>query len=162
MRAPLLLAALLAGASAMPAAAQQQPAPAAQPGEGAEDAKLKNLFHASDEASLKRQPLMALFRGDMRYADQLGEYYTDAFIAAEKAANAADLAALRTIDRAKLTTVNQIAYDVFEADQLRTQKGFDDKILAVSKYLPIDHFTGFQAFYPSFASGEGAAPFGQA
>ncbi|MFL9841341.1 DUF885 domain-containing protein [Sphingomonas sp. ST-64] len=159
MRVPLLLAVLLAGMSAMPAVAQQQPAPAALPGEGAEDAKLKALFHASDEASLKRNPLMALFRGDLRYADRLGSYYTDAYLAAEKAAAEADLAALRKIDRTKLTPVNKIAYDVFEADQLRGLKGFRPEILSVSKYLPIDHFTGFQSFYPDFASGQGAAPF---
>ncbi|RYD30163.1 MAG: DUF885 domain-containing protein, partial [Sphingomonadales bacterium] len=147
MRVPLLLAALFAGVSAMPAAAQQQPAPAALPGEGAEDARLKALFHASDEASLKRNPLNALFRGDLRYADQLGNYYTDAYLTAELAASDADLAALRKIDRAKLTSVNKIAYDVFEADQLRAQKGFRPEILSVSKYLPMDHFTGFQAFY---------------
>lgn len=157
--APLILASLLAGASTPLIAAQQQPAPVAQPGEGAEDAKLKALFHASDEASLKRNPIMALFRGDQRYADQLGTYYTDAYLAAEKAASEADLAALRKVDRAKLTSVNQIAYDVFEADQLRALKGYRPEILAVSKYLPMDHFTGFQAFYPDFASGQGAAPF---
>ncbi len=155
----LVLATLLTGVSALPAVAQQQPAPTALPGEGAEDAKLKALFHASDEASLKRNPIMALFRGDQRYADQLGTYYTDAYLAAEKAASEADLAGLRKIDRAKLTKVNQIAYDVFEADQTRTLKGFAPALVAVSKYLPIDHFTGFQAFYPGFASGEGAAPF---
>ncbi|QDX28164.1 DUF885 domain-containing protein [Sphingomonas suaedae] len=157
--APLILASLLAGVSIPALSAQQQPAPAALPGEGAEDAKLKALFHASDEASLKRNPIMALFRGDQRYADQLGTYYTDAYIAAEKAANEADLAALRKIDRAKLTPVNKIAYDVFEADQLRALKGYRPEILAVSKYLPMDHFTGFQSFYPDFASGQGAAPF---
>jgi uncharacterized protein (DUF885 family) len=157
--ATLLFTALLAGVAATPVLAQQQPAPAALPGEGAEDARLKALFHASDEASLKRNPLMALFRGDLRYADQLGSYYTDAYVAAEKAAVEADLAALRTIDRARLTTVNKIAYDVFAADQQRALKGFAPAIQGVSKYLPIDHFTGFQSFYPDFASGQGAAPF---
>jgi uncharacterized protein (DUF885 family) len=157
--ASLIFVALLAGTAATAAPAQQVPAPAAQPGESAEDAKLRKLFHDSDEAMLKRQPLQAIFRGDLRYADRLGTYYTDAFTAAEKAAAEADLAALKRIDRAKLNPVNKIAYDVFKADQERSLKGFRPAILGVTKYLPIDHFNGFQTFYPDFASGQGAAPF---
>lgn len=154
--APLMLAGVAAPALAAPPQSAAAPAPAAQ---GAEDRKLLALFAASDEASLKRNPLMALFRGDQRYADRLGDYYTDAYLAAEKAAATADLAALHRIDRTRLNPVNKIAYDVFEADQRRALKGFAPSVVAVSKYLPIDHFTGFQTFYPDFASGQGAAPF---
>lgn len=148
------LALLLAGTAA--AQPGQAPAVATQ---SAEDARLRKLFADSDEAMLKRQPIMAIFRGDLRYADRLGDYYTDAFIAAERAAVVGDLAAIKRIDRAKLSPVNKIAYDVFRADQERALKGFAPAIIAVSKFLPIDHFTGFQAFYPGFASGQGAAPF---
>ena len=61
--------------------------------------RLFKLFKDSDEANLKRNPLNALFRGDMRYADQLGDDITDEYYAAERAAGEAELAALRTIDR---------------------------------------------------------------
>ena len=65
-------------------------------------ARLFELFKASDEASLQRNPIGALFRGDLRYADRLGDYITDEYFAAEKAAGEADLAALRAIDRDSL------------------------------------------------------------
>ncbi|MBX3594165.1 DUF885 family protein [Sphingomonas sp.] len=160
MRLPRpIVAGLLACAAAAPVFALQSAGRPAQTAPQAEDAKLKALFHASDEASLKRNPVTAIFRGDLRYADRLGDYYTDAYMAAEKAAAQADLAALRKIDRGRLSAVDKIAYDVFEADQQRALKGFDPKVQAVVKYLPIDHFTGFQSFYPDFASGQGAAPF---
>lgn len=48
--ARLMLAGLLAGSALLSAPALAQQAPAAQPGEGVEDARLKALFHASDEA----------------------------------------------------------------------------------------------------------------
>ena len=35
------------------------------------------LFKASDEASLRLNPLDALFRGDMRYADRFGDLISD-------------------------------------------------------------------------------------
>ena len=57
--------------------------------------RLFDLFKASDEASLKRNPLNALFRGDLRYADRLGDGISDEYYAAERAAAEADLAALQ-------------------------------------------------------------------
>ena len=38
-----------------------------------ESQRLAALFAADDEASLKRNPLNAMFRGDMRYADRFGD-----------------------------------------------------------------------------------------
>ena len=95
-----LLSTTIAAASAT---AQALPPPVAQPGDSADDARLKRLFYDSDEASLKRNPIMAIFRGDLRYADRLGDYLTDAYLAAERAAIEDNLAALKTIDRNRLT-----------------------------------------------------------
>ena len=74
---------------------------------------LHALFKQSDEDNLRRNPLNALFRGDMRYADQLGDMISDAYFDAERAAGERDLAALRRIDRAALSPTDQLAYDVF-------------------------------------------------
>ena len=57
------------------------------------------VFKASDEASLKLNPLSALFRGDMRYADRFGDMISDEYFAATRAAGQNDLAALAAIDR---------------------------------------------------------------
>ncbi len=163
MSIKLLFAAFLAttattiGATA--AVGQALPPPTAQPGDSAEDGKLKAVFYASDEASLKRNPVSAIFRGDLRYADHLGNYLTDAYLEAERAAAEADLVALGRIDRAKLSPVDQIAYDVFDTNTRITLRGYAPDLLKIQRDLPMDHFSGFQTFYPDFASGQGAAPF---
>ena len=154
LRARLLLAAALMLPFA-PAVAKPAPPAAAQ----APDARLKALFAESDEASLKRNPINAIFRGDLRYADRLGDYVSDAYFAAERAANESDLARLKAIDRAALTPTDQIAYDVFEWQAKNNLKGLTPEILALTAVRPIDHFFGFHTFYPGFASGSGAAPF---
>ncbi len=158
------LASLLLASVAIPVAAQapgaattSEAAPAA--GEAAADARLRALFHDSDEGSLRRNPVQALFRGDMRYADQLGDFFSDAHIAAEREAARGDLAALATIDRAKLTPVDRIAYDVFRQQTELNLRGFAPDLVALSIVRPLDHFYGIHTFYPDLASGQGAAPF---
>ena len=86
----LSLAAILLATSAVAAHA-------ADPGP---DARLKALFADTDEANLKRNPLNALYRGDLRYADQIGDPYSDAHFAAEKAADQDALKRLAAIPRA--------------------------------------------------------------
>jgi len=127
--------------------------------ESAEDKKLLQLFHDSDEGSLQRNPINAMFRGDMRYADHLGNFLTDAYFDGERKASEADLAALAKIDRAKLNPTDQIAFDVFKWQTELNLKGLRPDLLVLSAVRPIDHFSGFHTFYPGFASGQGAAPF---
>ena len=121
--------------------------------------KLFALFADADERSLKLNPVGALFRGDMRYADRLGDYLTDEHLAASKADNAVNLAKLAEIDRSKLSPTDQLAYDVFAYNQQREQEGYAPAILAASEVRPVNHFSGFHTFYPNFASGQSAAPF---
>ncbi|MCL6741887.1 DUF885 domain-containing protein [Sphingomonas sp. RB56-2] len=158
-----LFLAISAAAIALPApltAAQAalQPATAQQTAETAHD-RLFRLFKESDEASLKRNPLSALFRGDLRYADRLGDNITDQYFDGERAASEADLAALHAINRADLDATDQIAYDVFEFSTKDTLRGLQPDLLALTVVRPLNHFFGFHTFYPTFASGKGAAPF---
>jgi uncharacterized protein (DUF885 family) len=154
--AALLSTSLLAG----PVLAQTQPAaaPATAAAQSAHD-RLFQLFKQSDEDNLRRNPISGLFRGDLRYADQFGDYITDEYFAKEKAATLAELAALRAIPRAELNATDQLAYDVFEYGQVQSLEGYEPRYFDVSIVRPINHFSGFHTFYPTFASGKGAAPF---
>ncbi len=153
-------------AQALPPATAQAPeatAPAQAPArteaqQAAHDA-LWQVFGDSDEASLRRNPLSALFRGDLRYADQLGDNITDAYFAGERSAAEADLAALVRIERASLDATDRLAYDVFGYTQTEALRGLQPEILALTAVRPLNHFFGFHTFYPNFASGQGGAPF---
>lgn len=156
----LLLAATSLAAVSAPLAAQTGTAPPAAPAAAeSEGARLARLFHESDEANLKRNPVGAIFRGDLRYADRLGDFISDDYFKAERAASEADLAALHRIDRSKLSETDRIAYDVFEWQTKDALKNLEPRMLALGVVRPINHFSGFHTFYPAFASGEGAAPF---
>lgn len=150
--AALLLASVVPATLSTPVAAQNAARPDAA-------AQLKALFAESDEASLKRNPITAMFRGDMRYADQLGDYVTDAYFAAELKAARDDLARLAKIDRSALNATDQIAYDTFKWQQEEAVRGNGDPIVSLVRVRPLNHFFGFHTFYPTFSSGKGGAPF---
>ena len=151
----LLLAATLLTAVAVPAAAQNSAAPA----QNEAGARLRALFHESDEANLRRNPISALFRGDFRYADQLGDYMSDAYYAAERTAAEQELAALHRIDRNQLNETDRLAYDVFEYQRREDLADVQSEMLALTAVRPLNHFAGFHTFYPVLASGRSAAPF---
>jgi uncharacterized protein (DUF885 family) len=154
----ILSASILALALPSAALAETAPPATAAPQASAHD-QLFQLFQDSDEASLKRNPLNALFRGDLRYADHFGDYISDEYYAGERTAAEHDLAALHAIPRDQLNQTDQLAYDVFEYTTKDTLRGLQPDLLALTEVRPMNHFFGFHTFYPTFASGKGAAPF---
>ncbi|WP_373486651.1 DUF885 family protein [Blastomonas sp.] len=150
---------LASAALAAPMAASPVLAQTTQAAPQSEDDRLAALFAADDEANLVRNPISGLFRGDLRYADRLGDYVSDAYFDGERRAAEGNMAALAKIDRARLTTVNQIAYDIFKRNQQDAIKGLSPEFLPLTAVRPINHFFGFHTFYPNFASGTGSAPF---
>ena len=159
----LLLAATLFSTAPL-AATQVAPAVAPPPGASSPvqteaGARLRQLFHDSDEANLRRNPITALFRGDFRYADRLGDYMSDAYYAAEREAAEQDLAALHRIDRARLNPTDRLAWDVFEYQRREDLADVQPDMLALTAVRPLNHFAGFHTFYPVLASGRSAAPF---
>jgi uncharacterized protein (DUF885 family) len=158
-RTAILAALLSTSLLGAPASAQPAAAPAAAPAVETAHDRLFRLFRQSDEDNLKRNPIFGIFRGDLRYADQFGDYITDDYYAKEKAATVAELAELHKIDRAQLNPTDQIAYDVFEYSNQQGLEGYEPRYFDVSVVRPINHFSGFHTFYPTFASGKGAAPF---
>ena len=157
----LLLSACTATDTPGPAPASAEASvPVASAGSGSEaSTRLHQLFRDSDEASLRRNPLSAIFRGDMRYADQFGDYISDEYFSAERAAAEQDLAALAAIDRAALNPTDQLAYDVFKYQTEDNLADLQPALLALTAVRPLNHFSGVQIFYPVFASGRSAAPF---
>ncbi|NNE68394.1 MAG: DUF885 domain-containing protein, partial [Pyrinomonadaceae bacterium] len=58
-----------------------------------------------------------------------------------------------------LSATDKLAYDVFKKNQEDAIKGFSKELMALTVVRPLNHFSGLHTFYPTFASGKGAAPF---
>ena len=163
-RLPLLaLAAMsLAACATPPTAAPRSAAPASPGSQGEAHDALFALFKASDEATLELNPLDALFRGDLRYADRFGDMISDQYFDASRAALVKDLADLQAIDRSLLSPTDQVAYDTFAFGQKDALARLDPALLSLTVVRPINHFSGLQTYYPTLSSGKGAAPFATA
>ncbi len=156
----LLLSAAVATAMAAPVTAQAQSKTGSVAGQQqSEHEQLFNLFAAANERELALNPISGLFRGDMRRADRLGDYLTDAHTIATRTNTLLNLSELEKIDRTQLSETDKLAYDVFEYNQQQQLKGTSEEIQALTEVRPVNHFSGFHTFYPTFASGKGAAPF---
>jgi uncharacterized protein (DUF885 family) len=151
-----LAAALLAGCatSSPPETAATAEAPRADASQA-----LAALFRDSDEASLRRNPIQATARGDLRYADRLGDFFSDAYYDSDREAARADLAALAAIDRGALGPDERVAYDVFKWQRGIDLKGLEGEIFAATVVRPVDHFNGFHTFFAEINSGQGIAPY---
>ena len=154
----ILSASLLALIAPAVADAQAAPSPPTAAQQAAHD-RLFQLFKESDEAFLKRNPLQALFRGDYRYADRLGDLFSEAHYQGEKAAAEHDLAALQAIPRGELNPTDQLAYDVFDFQTKDALRGLQPDLLRLTEALPMNHFYGLHTEYPTIASGQGGAPY---
>jgi len=152
------LAGYLIASASLIAVTRPSTAQSAQVTQNAHD-RLFQLFKQSDEASLRRNPLQALFRGDYRYADQLGDLFSDAHYQGERAAAEHDLTALHAILRNELNSDDKLAYDVFDYETTDTLRGLQPDLLRITEALPMNHFFGLQTEYPTIASGQGGAPY---
>src|SRR5581483_6806804 len=155
----VILSCCLIAVAPAPHALAQAPAAAAGPAQQSAHERLFALFKQSDEDNLRRNPLQALFRGDMRYVDHLGDLFSDAHYQAEKAADERDLATLQSIPRSELSPTDQIAYDAFEFETKDSLRGLQPDLLMLTEALPMNHFFGLHTQYPTIASGQGGAPY---
>jgi uncharacterized protein (DUF885 family) len=149
---------MLALSGCAPAPRPEAAAPAAATSENHAQA-LATLFAASDDANLRRNPIQALYRGDLRYADRLGDAFSNEYYDAERAAAESDLAALARIDRAALNPTERISYDVFKWQRELDLRGLQPQLLTLTAVRPIDHFNGIHTFFAEISSGESVAPY---
>jgi uncharacterized protein (DUF885 family) len=158
-RALLAACTLALAPAAFPADASGKTPTLHSPSGAAAAKQLAGVLAAADEVDLKLFPLTGLTRGDLRHADQYGDYITDDFLREHRSQLRFRLQQLRRIDRTRLSPMDKIAHDVFRHQNEYTLKAYGTGVAKINQALPLDHIFGAHMSFPQLSSGEGDAPF---
>jgi uncharacterized protein (DUF885 family) len=121
--------------------------------------RLRDLLHASDEATLDRNPAYALYRGDTRRAAHFGDFVSATYVDEERRAAEADLAALELIQRDGLSQADRAAYDTFRWSRQESRERHSPPAASIWPMMKLDQLNGWHLFFPVLSSGEGVAPY---
>jgi uncharacterized protein (DUF885 family) len=119
--------------------------------------KLRDLLDRSDAADALLDPLSAVRKDKGAQGPAFVDPLGDGYAAALKANKTAELKALDAIDRASLSPIDRIAYDVFAYRLKQTLELFDTGLFEVQRKAPFNPSFGLQVEFPDFVSG--TAPF---
>jgi uncharacterized protein (DUF885 family) len=137
---------LLAASAAIPAFAASETA----------SSRLRALLDASAAADAALDPTgepgAARPAGSPPFVDPTGDSYAAALLANKRR----ELAALLAIDRADLSPVDAIAWDVFAWQTRLTLAFFDGGQFRVQQLAPLNPSFGLQVEFPDFVAGDGA------
>lgn len=156
MRAMVLLFTLLLSvAGCSRDAADPAPASSTQADPAAVAAELDALLAEWHEAELQANPIFATALGDLRYNDQLPDFFSADFRAAQEARERDFLARVQALDRAALTGQHRLSHDIFVSDR--------ESSLAGNRFpgwmLPVNQFGNFGSFFAQLGSGQSLQPF---
>ena len=160
-RFAMVLAAIVAGTMMLPVHAQQATSPAAASASRA----LHALFDGEWERELRESPETASAQGDTRYDDRWTDLSLAAF-AAREAADRAALQRLRAIDRAALSSADQLNRDTFEWELAHsverqrfreylepvTQKSGPQLASGISEIMPFDTVADYRRYLARMAA----------
>jgi uncharacterized protein (DUF885 family) len=127
-------------ASADPAAASQALA-----------ALLEDWF----ETQLRMNPVLATSIGDLRYNDQLPDFFSAEFRAEQEAVNRDFLARARLIDRALLAGQDRLSWDIF----VRDREQFVAGLRFPAWMLAVNQFGNYGSLLAQLGTGQGVQPF---
>jgi uncharacterized protein (DUF885 family) len=144
----LTLGACAGGPAATPEAAS---AAAAQ----SESKRLHALFDEYFEETLKLDPILATSIGDRRYNERFVVGIAPAVIEQERRLERDFLARVSAIDRAQLSSQDQLSYDIFKAKRESEIEGFRFP----AELLPLNQFYSTPNLFAQLGSGKGMQPF---
>lgn len=151
---------LLALAAAVPATAQPKSAHA--PATDAlrdEDSKLMLIFAEDARREQETDPLERIYRGELADPGAFSRLFTDEADRLSLIAISKSLAALRTIDRRKLTPARQMSYDIFLRAKRQDLVWLQPDVRALTAVRPLSHFGGLQVEFPTLMARGGAVTY---
>jgi uncharacterized protein (DUF885 family) len=147
----LLALGLLAGMTACQTAGPLQ--------QGSEHDRLYAEFHDYHEANKKLNPLGAMFEGDYRYNDRLGDYLSPVYLRQSQQLEQAYLKRLQRIDYSRLNREDRLSYDIFKYDRKMDLESYRDGYARLATLMPVTQMFSLPSLLARFGSGGSVQPF---
>ena len=127
--------------------------------QGSEHDRLYAVFQDYQEANNKLNPLGAMFQGDYRYNDQLGDDLSPAHIRQLRQLEQATLKRLQGIDYQRLNREDRLSYDVFRYYRRIDLEAYRDGYERMDTLMPVTQMFSLPSILARLGSGSSAQPF---
>ncbi|WP_254912893.1 DUF885 domain-containing protein [Novosphingobium sp. B 225] len=124
-----------------------------------EDSRLIALFREDQRREQMLDPLQLLFHGAEVPPGELRRVFTDEQLRLTRQSAQQSMAALKRIDRRRLTPQRQISYDVFLDNKREELEWLAPDMIALTAVRPMDHFGGLHIEFPSIMAANGAVSY---
>ncbi|MBL8343481.1 MAG: DUF885 domain-containing protein [Rubrivivax sp.] len=152
---PAAVTAAVTAATPLRAQAASQPPPGPTP----MGRRLMAFLDEVDQEDLALNPQAAVLRGDLKRAGEFGDLISDEHCRAAEALLRAQLARFAVIDRQRLSSAEQVAYDMWQYLARFALRQYDEGHVRLAQQLPIDHLFGQHIAFAQFSSGSAGAPY---
>lgn len=122
-------------------------------------ARLHEIFDEYHEAYLRLNPLNAMFEGDYRYNDVLGNDLTPEYRQRSEQLEQETVDKLKGVDYQALDEEDRISYDIFKYDRDIDLEGYVRGYAGMDALMPISQFSSLPNFFALMGSGASAQPF---
>jgi len=121
--------------------------------------ELQNIFQSYHEAYLKLNPMNAMFEGDYRFNDILGNDLTPVYLKQSEHLERVYVGKLKTVDYRALDDEDKISYEIFKYDRDISLEYYTAGFARMDVLLPISQFYSLPNYLAIFGSGGSAQPF---
>ena len=121
--------------------------------------ELQNIFQSYHEANLRLNPIEAMFEGDYRFNDVLGNDLTPEYRQQSGQLEREYVRKLKTVDYQALDDEDKISYDIFIYDRDSGLEAYTKGYARMGALMPLSQFYSFPNYFALFGSGASAQPF---
>ena len=145
---PVILLVLLAGCETPATKVKSDP-----------HADLQKIFDSYHEAYLKLNPMDAMFEGDYRFNDVMGNGLTPEYRQQSEQLEREYLDKLKDVDYQALDEEDRISYDIFKYDRGIDLENYTGGYARMDALMPVSQFFSLPNFFALIGSGASAQPF---
>jgi uncharacterized protein (DUF885 family) len=127
--------------------------------QGSEHDRLYAVFHDYHEANKKLNPLGAMFEGDYRYNDRLGNTLSPSYLQQSRQLEEEYLKRLDRIDYSRLDREDRLSYDIFKYYRNIELEGYRKGYARMRSLMPVTQMFSLPAFMARLGSGASVQPF---